>query len=162
MSRAAREYRRLRTISLLCATVIFITTASCSFPKIIVLQDPLSPEEHINLGVAYENNGEIENAVEEYKEAAKEIPIAYYYLGNVCFGKGDYPEAEKYYRKAIRKNPHLADAYNNLAWLYYTKNENLLEAEELARKAVGLNPSNENYKDTLNDIRDLLKKEEYD
>ena len=32
-------------------------TASCSIPRIVVLRDPLTPEEHINLGVAYERAG---------------------------------------------------------------------------------------------------------
>ena len=48
-----------------------------------------------------------------------------------------------------------ADAYNNLAWLYYTKKENLDEAESLAAKAIELNPEKRDvYQDTLDKIRE--------
>jgi tetratricopeptide (TPR) repeat protein len=47
-----------------------------------------------------------------------------------------------------------ADAYNNLAWLYYTRGKNLDEAEMLVLKAIELNPLNEDiYRDTLQRIR---------
>lgn len=139
---------------------------SCSLPRIIVLDDPLTPEEHINLGMAYEKKGEIDNAVEEYKKASKELPSAYLYLGNAYMQKGDLDEAESHYKKAIKKQPDLSDAYNNLAWLYYNKAKGsgltaedmkkiINEAEALVLKALELKPSDENYKDTLNKIREL-------
>jgi len=123
-------------------------------PKIIILDDPLSPEEHINLGVAYEKQGDIDNALKEYRLASKKLPLAYLYMGNIYFQKNDLDEAESAYKKAIKKAPDNSDAYNNLAWLYYTKKENLAEAEYLALKAIELNPSKkEIYQDTLNKIR---------
>jgi tetratricopeptide (TPR) repeat protein len=153
----------------LLATGYWLLTTGCSFPRIIVLDDPLTPEEHINLGVAYEKKGEVDNAIEEFKKASKKLPVAYLYLGNAYMQKGNLDEAEKYYRKAIKKQPDLADAYNNLAWLYYNKakgsglmdegvNEILKEAEMLVLKALELNSSNENYKDTLDKIRELKSK----
>jgi hypothetical protein len=36
----------------------------------------LSPEEHLNLGVAYENKGELDDALKEYETASKKIPKA--------------------------------------------------------------------------------------
>ncbi len=125
-------------------------------PRIIVLSDPLSPEEHLNLGVTYEKKGELENALEEYKKASKKLPMAYLYIGNVYFQKNEFDKAEFYYKKTIKKDPENADAYNNLAWLYYKKRENLKEAERLAIKAIELNPSKkENYSDTLEKIKEL-------
>jgi tetratricopeptide (TPR) repeat protein len=65
-------------------------------------------------------------------------------------------EAEKYYKKAIRRETHHADAHNNLAWLYYVKEENLDKAENLALKAMTLDPSKrEVYRDTLEKVREL-------
>jgi tetratricopeptide (TPR) repeat protein len=65
-------------------------------------------------------------------------------------------DAEKYYRKAIKKNPDNADAYNNLAWLYFTKKENLDEAEKLVLKAIELNPAKKViYSDTLEKIKSI-------
>lgn len=128
----------------------------CAFPRIIVLEDPLTPEEHLNLGVAYEKKGELENAIKEYRLAAKELPVAYLYLGNVHFQKDELGEAEKYYKKSIKKEPNNADAYNNLAWLYYLRGENLDEAEALALRAIELNSSKIHiYRDTLEKIREL-------
>ncbi|HET6514205.1 MAG TPA: tetratricopeptide repeat protein [Thermodesulfovibrionales bacterium] len=128
----------------------------CSLPRIIILDDPLSPEEHINLGVAYERRGEFESAIKEYEAAAKKLPVAYLYLGNVFFQKNDLGNAEKCYRISIEKDPGNADIYNNLAWLYYTKKENLDEAEGLVLKAMELNPANKvDYQDTLMKIRAL-------
>jgi tetratricopeptide (TPR) repeat protein len=134
----------------LCA-LLFLS--SCAFPRIIILKDPLTPEEHLNLGVAYEQQGELEAAVQEYKQAAKKLAMAYLYIGNVHFQKKEWDEAERNYRKAIRQEPGNADAANNLAWLYYTKKENLDRAETLARQALELNPAKEKiYRDTLEKI----------
>jgi len=134
----------------------FLFINSCATPKIIVLDDPLSPEEHLNLGVTYEKQGDLENALREYKVASKKLPLSYLYMGNVYLQKKEYEEAELYYRKAIKKNPENADAYNNLAWLYYIKREKLDEAERLALKAIELNPARrEVYADTLEKIRSL-------
>jgi len=146
-------------ISLLfAACCCFVVFSGCSLPRIIVLDDPLTPEEHLTLGIAYEKSGELDPAIKEYKLAAKKLPLAYLYLGNVYFQKNELDEAEKYYKKTIKKDPQNADAYNNLAWLYYTKKENLEEAERLVLKALELNPSKENiYRDTLGKIEEFKK-----
>jgi len=140
------------TLSLLC----FIIMSSCAFPRIVILDDPLSPEEHINLGVAYEKQGELDNALKEYEKASEEIPLAYLYMGNIYLKKNDYENAEVSYKKAIRKDPQNADARNNLAWLYYLTKENLDKAENLALEAIALNPAKKDvYQDTLDKIREM-------
>jgi len=144
-----RAVRRLMFIALL------LLMSSCALPRIIVLDDPLSPEEHINLGVAYEEKGELDNAYKEYREASRKLPAAFLYMGNISFKKGEFRDAEVCYKKAIKKDPKSADAYNNLAWLYYMEKRNLDEAETLAAKAIELNPSKKNiYEDTLDRIRE--------
>ena len=123
-----------------------------------MLKDPLTPEEHLNLGVAYERNGELDHAIREYKLASKKIPVAYLHLGNSHFQKNELEKAEACYKKTIKKEPQNADAYNNLAWLYYTKRDKLDEGERLALKAIELNPSKEPiYRDTLEKIRELRR-----
>ena len=48
--------------------------------------------------------------------------------------------------------------HNNLAWLHYSKKENLEEAEALALKTIDLNPDKETiYRDTLEKIREMRK-----
>jgi len=136
--------------------LLALSLSACSLPRIIVLDDPLSPEEHLNLGVTYEKRGELENALREYRKASKKLPLAYLYMGNVHFQRNEFNEAEFYYKKVIEKDPVNADAYNNLAWLYCIKRENLDDAEELAIRAIELNPSKKTiYTDTLEKIKAL-------
>jgi tetratricopeptide (TPR) repeat protein len=145
-------------LSLACLSVLLILSG-CYIPRIIVFEDPLKAEEHLNLGMAYEKRGEYEAAVKEYKIAAKTFNIANLYLGNIYFEQHELDQAELFYKKAIEHDPILADAYNNLAWLYYEKKENLDVAESLALKAIEIQQTESgNYKDTLGKIR-LLRKE---
>jgi tetratricopeptide (TPR) repeat protein len=138
-------------LMIICCSLFF----GCALPRIVVLDDPLTPEEHLNLGVSYEKKGELDNALEEYRTASKKLPAAYLYIGNVYYLKGEFEKAEPYYRKAIREEPKNADAYNNLAWLYYLERKNLREAERLASTAVELSPEKKIYRDTLEQIRKL-------
>jgi tetratricopeptide (TPR) repeat protein len=151
--------RYLIYITYLLSILMISFLMSCSLPRIIVLDDPLSPEEHLNLGVTYEKNGEFDNALKEYNIASKKIALAYLYMGNIYFQKKAYESAEASYKKAIKEDPENADAYNNLAWLFYVRKENLGEAEALALKAIGLNHSKINkiniYQDTLEKIKSL-------
>jgi tetratricopeptide (TPR) repeat protein len=133
-------------------TLITLLLFSCSLPRIITLKDPLTPEEHIKLGLGYENRGEYGPALEQYEIAGKNLSVAYLYIGNLYFTKGEYDNAETAYEKAITKSGD-PRAYNNLAWLYYTTDREMAKAEELARKAVSLSPASEDFKDTLNKIR---------
>jgi tetratricopeptide (TPR) repeat protein len=137
---------------------LLLLASGCSLPKLIILKDPLTAEEHLNLGVTYERQGDFDNAIKEYQAAAKKTPRAYLYLGNAHFQKGDWKKAEEYYEKATEKEPDNADAFNNLAWLYYTRKENLDQAEKLAQRAMELNPGKrEIYRDTLEKIREVKK-----
>jgi tetratricopeptide (TPR) repeat protein len=147
-----------RAFSLLFVLSAFLFTMACSFPRVIILKDPLTPEEHLNLGVTYEQQGDFDNAIKEYNLAAKNLPRAFLYLGNAHFQKGEWEKAEGYYRLAIEKEPDNADAHNNLAWLYFTRRERLDEAEKLAQKALELNPGKGDlYRDTLIKVREIKK-----
>lgn len=161
-SRASNQTPEIENIIVRLMIALFsllLVTSCASLPRIIVFNDPLTPQEHINLGLAYQKDGETDHATAEFKTAAKKFPDAYVYLGNLYFENNDMEKAEKYYRKAIAEKAGLGDAYNNLAWLYFTKNENLEEAKSLAQKAVAINPDNPTYKDTLNKIKELKASE---
>lgn len=139
----------------------FLLITGCSMPEIIILHDPLTVEEHLQLGLSYEKKGLIEEAKMHYKEAAKTDARGYLFLGNLYLTQGLYEEAEKSYRKAIKKDSNLADAYNNLAWLYCLKNENLEEAETLVKKAIEIEGNSDKikiYENTLEEIRKLKTK----
>jgi tetratricopeptide (TPR) repeat protein len=133
----------------------------CSLPYINRYGDALTPEEHFKLAAAYEQNGEYEAAIREYRAASREIAEAHYYLGNIYFTQRDYRNAEKQYKLAIEKLPQDPRGYNNLAWLYFVERKNLKQAESLARKGLELAPKERAgpYRDTLEKIREEQKKE---
>lgn len=142
----------IRKLFYLVAVLALIS--GCSLPRITVLEDPLSPEEHLKLGMAYESKKEYDLAATEYTTASRSVPVAYLFLGNVLFLQGKYVESEQRYRRAIKELPGDPRPYNNLAWLYYTQGIRLEEAENLARRAVALAPAGEDepYRDTLDQI----------
>jgi tetratricopeptide (TPR) repeat protein len=91
------------------------------------MQDPLTAEEHNNLGVAYEKEGKYELALREYKRAIDKdssliVPLVN--IGNVYFKLGKYEKAEKHYLKALKKDEKNIEAANNLASLYIALNKN--------------------------------------
>lgn len=138
--------------------LVFFLLTTCSTAKIVVLDDSLTPEEHINLGVINEKNGNYNEALKQYKMASSDLAIAFFYIGNVCFKMKDYRCAEKNYKRAIKEIPDNADAMNNLAWLYYTMRKDLDIAVKLVKKAIRINPVKRDiYMDTLIKIQNLQK-----
>ncbi|MCL0040606.1 tetratricopeptide repeat protein [Thermodesulfovibrionales bacterium] len=162
MSRELCETSKKRLFGLLFLSfACYLIVTGCSMPRIIIFDDPLTPEQRINLGVVYEREGKFNKAIKEYRMALKSIPIAYLYLGNVHKQMGKMYEAKRYYRKAINTGTDIADAYNNLAWLHYKGQENLEEAESLALRALEIDPSNKSYLNTLTRIKELRSKKGY-
>ena len=106
--------------SLIIILLLFIS-GCVSIPRIIVLNDPLTAEEHLSLGLSYELNGEYDPAIQEYRKAFKKDKKDYrplFYLGNAYYKKKEYEQAERYYHKALRVVPNHGDIHNNLAWVY--------------------------------------------
>jgi len=132
---------------------------ACTLPRIIELKDPLSAEEHNNLGVAYEQKGLFDLAEKEYKIAGNkrtDWAIPHFNLGNLYFRLGDARKAEDSYRKALAIDGNNSDTLNNLAYLLYQQG-NIREAKILIEKALGVARKKE-YLDTYDKI---LKKEGY-
>jgi len=113
--------------------------ACSSLPRVVVLHDPLTPAEHVTLGLTYEAQGRAELAVREYHAALEQehgyVP-AFVGLGNLAFERGALEEAEAYYHQALAVAPQDPGANNNLAMLYLAQSANLTEAERLARQAL--------------------------
>lgn len=148
---------------LISITVIVISITGCSsFPKIIILNDPLKAQEHADLASIYEEKGEYNLAIREGEEAIKidsgniKALIA---IGNSHLQKGSYDKAEKYYKKAMKIEPKNGDLLNNTAMLYLST-ERPEEALRLVKDAISTNSSHAGYYyDTLGKVYEKMGKE---
>jgi len=116
-----------------------ISSGCASIYASYTTKDPLTAEEHNNLGVIYEKEGKYDLAVREYKRAVSadgDIVVPLVNLGNVYQKKGEAKEAEKYYKKALRKDEHNIEAANNLASLYIETGGDYGEALEILLAAA--------------------------
>jgi Tfp pilus assembly protein PilF len=106
-------------LSLLLLQTVLAAAGCGRVPRIIVLSDPLTAEEHLALGVAYERNGNFDLAIREYEKVLRKDEAffqARVNLGNVWLAKKEYGKARAAYRKALSVRPGDPEATNNLAW----------------------------------------------
>ncbi|HET9326156.1 MAG TPA: tetratricopeptide repeat protein [Candidatus Eisenbacteria bacterium] len=136
------------------AVALAITLSGCG--HIVVLNDPLTAAEHNDLGVAYEQAGHKDLAAREYRKALKRdrhFAVARVNLGNLAAASGEWADAEKCYRRALRDRPDDADAMNNLATALLKRGKRLDEAEQLAARAVATGGRDSLYRATLAEVQ---------
>jgi Tfp pilus assembly protein PilF len=148
---------RSRLLVVLC--IFFLT--SCTMPKIpqiIVIDDPLTAEQHNDLGVAYEEKGDFALAEKEYEKAIKknrEWVIPYLNLGHLYYRQDKLDQAERALREGLRVKGDHPDLLNNLAWVLMEKGQ-LKDAKALIDKAIAIEDKEE-YRDTRQEILERLK-----
>jgi len=138
--------------------LVLLLAGGCSrVPKIIVLEDPLTAAEHVDLGVAYERKGELDLAQREYERALRKDGKLYrarVNLGNVFLAKKEYGNAREEYLRALELRPGDAEATNNLSWVAIFSGEGIDEAltrmEAVVSGPRGHQPA---YLDTLGVLR---------
>ena len=112
--------------------LVLLLAGGCSrIPKIIVLKDPLTAAEHVDLGVAYERKGELDLARKEYEKALLKdgkFYRAHVNLGNVFLAKKEYGKAREEYLLALGLRPGDAEATNNLSWAAISSGERIDDA----------------------------------
>jgi Tfp pilus assembly protein PilF len=112
--------------------LLLLLAGGCSrIPRIIVLEDPLSAAEHVELGVAYETKGELDLARREYERALQKDRKFYrarLNLGNIFLSKKEYGKAREEYLLALGLRPGDAEATNNLSWAAIFSGEGIDEA----------------------------------
>ena len=112
--------------------LLLLLAGGCSrIPKIIVLEDPLTAAEHVDLGVAYERKGELDLAQREYERALlkdRKFFRARLNLGNIFLAKKEYRKAREEYLQALKLRPGDAEATNNLSWAAIFSGEGIDEA----------------------------------
>ncbi len=87
------------------------------FASVAVALRPLSPGARYNLGVALQNNGQLNEAIPEYREAIRlkeDYAEAHVQLGDALAGKGRLDEAIAEYRAAVRIKKDFPEAHDNL------------------------------------------------
>jgi len=120
-----------RSILALLLLVLLLAGGCSRIPKIIVLSDPLTAAEHVDLGVAYERKGELDLARREYERALRKDRKLYrarVNLGNIFLRKKEYGKAREEYLLALELRPGDADATNNLSWAAIFSGEGIDEA----------------------------------
>ena len=140
---------------LLLAVLILV---GCAMPKIIVIDDPLTAEQHNDLGVAYEEKGDFDLAGKEYEKAIKknrDWVIPYLNLGHLYYRQDKLDQAERALRDGLRVKGDHPDLLNNLAWVLMEKGQ-LEDARTLIDKAIAIEDKEE-YQDTRQEIVKRLK-----
>jgi membrane associated rhomboid family serine protease/cytochrome c-type biogenesis protein CcmH/NrfG len=84
-----------------------------------------SPRAQIGLALAYESKGDLGRARPLQDALAKiaETAEGQAMIGEVYYEIRFYPQAILHYQEALRRNPKMAEAHNNLAWLYATSED---------------------------------------
>ena len=112
--------------------LVLLLAGGCSrVPRIIVLEDPLTTAEHVELGVAYERKGELDLARREYERALRKDGTFYrarVNLGNIFLAKKEFGKAREEYLLALELRPGDAEATNNLSWAAIFSGEGIDEA----------------------------------
>ncbi len=97
---------------------------------------------HYLLGKSYITAGRFNDAVTELETSISlknDFAPAYFELGNANYKKFSYPAAKDNYRKAIKYDGKMIDAYNNLGVLS-TITGDLKEAEKNLKACITMNP----------------------
>lgn len=137
-----------------------VVLAACAMPKIVVFDDPLTAQQHNDLGVAYEEKGDFGLAEKEYGKALKknrEWVIPYLNLGHLYYRQNQLDRAENILREGLRAKGDHPDLLNNLAWVLMEKGR-LEHAQYLIDKAISIEDKEE-YRDTRREILERIKQQ---
>ena len=106
--------------------------------------DPGYLPAYLDEGDLYLGKGDVDRAEAAYRAGAKsarEPAMASFRLGKVLEAKAQWPEAEQAYLDAVKSDPQMYGAYNNLAFMAATRNANLDNGLIWAKKAIEIAPA---------------------
>lgn len=110
--------------------------------------DPLSADEHNDLGVLYFARGDHRRAAREFERAAALRPEwarALVNLGDARLAAGQVSAAIDAYERASRVDPDDPGTANNLAWALLRDDTRWREAEAIIRRALARRPEPRGY-----------------
>ena len=118
--------------------------ASIASYQLASVMNPNSMEIYVNLGNAFYDKGEYDNAKVVYRKALEIQPTnpkIHCNLGYLYWGCGVIDEAIKSYELAIQYDDNYAIAYNNLGVIYLDDLGRVQQAAELFENAIRSNPN---------------------
>jgi tetratricopeptide (TPR) repeat protein len=135
----------------------------------VLKEDPQNVSAHETMGFLEFRAGHLDEARKWYEQAVKldsQSYVAHYYFAaismslgaqpaaatNAATPPGNDPQVESSLRAAIKLNPSFAPAYERLAALEGSHQQNLDEAHLMALTAVQLDPGNINYRMTTANV----------
>lgn len=140
------------------AVIALITIQACTMPKIVVIDDPLTAQQHNDLGVAYEEKGDFALAEKEYEKAIRknrDWVIPYLNLGHLYYRQNRLDQSERALREGLRVKGDHPELLNNLAWVLMEKGQ-YEQATALIDKAIAMEDKEE-YRDTRREILEKKK-----
>ena len=136
----ARNFQMIKPNQYLLIIALLAINISCGYiPQVYQYNDPLTAEEHNNLGVAYEKEGNLDLALKEYEKSVKKdsnLVTPLVNIGNIYLKKNQLDKAEKYYLRALAMDEYNIGAANNLANVYLKMNDKYSEGIEYLSNAV--------------------------
>ncbi|MGH7264403.1 MAG: tetratricopeptide repeat protein [Candidatus Rokuibacteriota bacterium] len=138
----------MRGAPALLLAVAGLATACAGVAGPARVPDPLSAEEHNDLGLAYYTRGEAALAAREFGRAVELRPgftRARVNLGDARLLLGDVPGAIRAYEAARDQRPGDPAIANNLAWALLQDERRWPEAEPLIRAALAQAPEPRGY-----------------
>ncbi len=129
-----------RTTVFLALLIIHLINTSCGYlPEQIFYEDPLTAQEHNNLGVVYEKEGKLDLALREYRKSINKDPsliTPLINIGNIYLKKKHLDNAEEYYLKALSRDKFNINAANNLGNVYLQKEKDYSRGIEFLALAL--------------------------
>ena len=113
-----------------------------TFWQTTIRRNPNCPMAHYNLGLAYFQQGRLDEAIVQYQKVLQINPDevdALNNLGSTFLQQGHTDEAILHYQKALTLKPDSAEAHNYLG-LAYIQQGRMNEAVSLFQKALALKP----------------------
>ena len=100
---------------------------------------------HFVEGMAFEENGEMDKALEAYRKVLNVDPgqskLASL-VASLLIRQEDFPQAIDVLKDAIKANPNDAEPYHQLAFIYAKYLKKMDQAVDYANRAIALNPRN--------------------
>lgn len=108
----------------------------------LLKENPNLARPHVTLGMIYQDQRQVDQAIEEYRKALAvdpELAEAHYLLGNLALALGKLEEAERELKAAVAADPYKEEAINGLGLVFGATGRSQ-DAEKAYKRALELNP----------------------